>query len=139
MNELNEDLHLVTGYTLVDITNTKEITGDSNPRNQQRNWETLKQVLGLRAQISIIAPPTMSTAELTTHKFGAEFVDSHSVWTFTFGVEKVAVYGEQFEVLKLDFNTVPITTGLSETAKITVPLFNASGDQRNIYFEYAQS
>ena len=43
----------VIGYTLVDITETKmirDLDGKELERNQQRNWETVLQCIGLRAQ-----------------------------------------------------------------------------------------
>ena len=49
---------LITCATLIDITNTGVIKGQSDARDQQRNWETVLQCIGLRTQPQNIKEPT---------------------------------------------------------------------------------
>lgn len=129
-------MHTITGYTLVDITGTGAISADTRSRNQQRNWETLKQVLGLRTQVEVAPAPSVTEQKLTNLHFGAMFKGKHLVWQFKFQVEQITALGEEFSGLKADFEIVPVTLGLAETVKIPVPLFDAVGSaNRNIYFE----
>ena len=48
---MDRQLHYYTGLTLVDITATGVTrNGEELARNQQRNWETVVQTMGLGAQ-----------------------------------------------------------------------------------------
>lgn len=135
--DLGDRIFTYIGQTLVDITNTDDIKTDSQYRNKQRNWEVLKQLLGLRTQIVILNSPSITEMRLT-NQFGSDFSGKHYVWTFKFGVEHEHVFANstsEFGILYQDFNNVPIITGLSETAKFILPVFNVSKNQRNIVFE----
>lgn len=136
---MSDTLHLSVGYTLVDITKTNEVSGmvNSKERNQQRNWETLVQVLGLRAQLFMLTDPVKLTGDLSKFKFGSDFSGNHSVWEFKFGVEQEAVFANSTSThgtLDSDFVNVPIILQLTETALIQVPVFSVTSNQRNIYF-----
>ena len=126
------------GYTLVDITNTGDIAATSSKyRNQQRNWEVIKQVLGLRTQIAVLNSPSITEMELKRAKFGKDFTGKHYVWTFKFGVEHVGVFADnisEFGALETNFENVPIIIDLAETAKFGIPVFCTDERQRNIYF-----
>jgi hypothetical protein len=140
MNDLASSLRLTLGYTLVDITKTDEVSGhvDSMTRNQQRNWETLVQVLGLRAQLITLSDPEAVEVDVTKMQFGPDFTGKQRVWVFKFGVEHEGVYdsvGQNYGALAGDLINVPIILGLTETANIRLPTFTVSGLQRNIYFE----
>jgi hypothetical protein len=127
------------GYTLVDITQTGDVSSiNSTARNQQRNWETLLQVLGLRVQIITMSVPEVLTLDVTNSKFGSSYTGQQAVWTFKFGVEQDGVFANStrpFGTLESDFVNVPIITGLTETATISTPMFIVSGADSNIYFE----
>jgi len=133
------NLFLTVGYTLVDITQTNVVSSDdSTQRNEHRNWETLTQVLGLRAQLMLLNPPALAEVDLLVCKFGADFVGKHRVWVFKFGVESEGVFADGnnlYGTLERDFVNVPIILGLNETAPIQMPTFAVSGSSRNIYFE----
>lgn len=137
---MSDTLHLSVGHTLVDITKTNEVSGTVNSieRNQQRNWETLVQVLGLRAQLITLTTPTKKIVDIAGSTFGSQFAGTHAVWSFTFGVEQDAVFASADRAhgtLESDFVNVPIIMGLTETALMQVPTFAVSGPHCNIYFE----
>ena len=49
--------YLYQGFTLIDITSTGVISWspqNERKRNQQRNWETVQQILSLRTQPTIM-------------------------------------------------------------------------------------
>ena len=89
-------------------------------RNQQRNWETLTQLLQLRSQIFDLTTPTAV----------------EDAWQFKFSVEIDQLYlldGDDFGVLRQDCAGVPMITGLGEQhflATVLIP----QGAQQNIWF-----
>lgn len=86
-------------------------------RNQQRNWETLTQVLQLRSQILLEQVP--------------QFNDD-GTWEFEFEVERAEVYSKDDDpvgLLKEDCTNVPILTGLGETEKTANKMIGAGKDQ----------
>lgn len=140
MNDSSSTLRLSVGYTLIDVTKTNEVSGMANnkARNQQRNWETLVQVLGLRAQLITLSPPDMKEIDLSLTNFGVAYKGKHRVWTFTFGVEQEAVFASPTSshgTLEHDFINVPIIAKLDETAAIQTPTFIVEGPYKNVYFE----
>jgi hypothetical protein len=142
MNSMDNDsslLRISVGYTLVDVTRTGEVSSIvSTERNQQRNWETLVQVLGLRAQLMVMSGPEILELDITNSQFGSDFRGKHLVWVFKFGVEHKDIFADDkspYGTLETDFINVPIILGLKETAKIVTPMFVVSGSQRNIYFD----
>jgi hypothetical protein len=92
-------------------------------RNQQRNWETLTQLISLRTQPINI--------ELAQHGNG--------MWQFVFEVEQPLVYSTSglagdFDALISECNGVPMILGLNETM-VTQPVLIAAGQDQNIWFE----
>lgn len=90
-------------------------------RNQQRNWETITQLLQLRSQIF-----ELSTPELHNDR-----------WHFEFAVEIDQLYlfnNDEFGILKQDCSGVPMITGLNEKHFLTTMLI-VDGAQQNIWFE----
>lgn len=90
-------------------------------RNQQRNLETILQLLSLRTQIFDITEP----------------VHDKGYWSFDFSVEFDGVYqlGTQlFGTLQQDCDGVPMLTGLDER-HITQSVLTVSGSQQNIWFQ----
>lgn len=156
----NERMKYYSCYTLVDITKTN-VLSTFNPselpfvdganhgitteeewnvsRNQQRNWETLLQLIGLRTQpMEISAPTSLNNIALKQYKFGKHYTSNETVWTFTFGVEHTNVFAtpeDPLGALRKDIDHVPIITGLLETADINPPVFVTYADFTNIYFE----
>ena len=100
------------------ITNQNDWT---RSRNQQRNLETITQILQLRTQIFDQSMP----------------VKDNGYWSFTFNVEFEGIYrtdNDEFSVLKQDCEGVPMLVGLDEEYTIT-PLLTTDGSQQNIWFE----
>lgn len=104
--------------TGTDITN--EITWN-RARNQQRNWETVTQLISLRTQIS----------ELQTPK------KDKNIWRFEFESETPYAFGSQdnpTELLLSDSAGVPMLVGL-ENIKSLAPVLIVSGSDQNIWFD----
>ncbi len=129
-----------SGHTLVDITETG-VTRDRNnqelERNQQRNWETVLQCIGLRAQPMHMVSK-IDTVDLDFYEFGEMYKGRHRVWSFAFTVEHENVFRQdkdQLYYLDQSFDQVPIITGLNETARFILPIFYTAGAIKNIYFK----
>lgn len=131
-------LQFFTGITLIDITNTEVKYGNSYQRDQERNWETVLQVLSLKTQPIIKEGPVkienINFSESTeVRKYFGEFYNGvHTVWGFTFYSEHSDVYS--LEQLYQDFDQVPIILGLDETARFMLPIFHSNGVLKNIHF-----
>jgi len=133
-------LQFFRGFSLVDITATGVIRDqdtDSLPRNQQRNWETLLQCMGLRTQpLNIEQPVLIEHAKLNTMDFGDFYTGEHNVWVWQWCTEREGVYdlpGRPMGGLLQDLEQVPIITGLTETARFMLPIFYPHGTIKNIY------
>lgn len=89
-------------------------------RNQQRNWETLLQILGLRAQPMDLVMP----------------VCRNGVWEFEFLIEAEDVYmvnGNPLTGLEQDCDGVPMVTGLTEIDGLGRTIVT-QGPAQNIWF-----
>jgi hypothetical protein len=101
--------------------NINDLSSWDRSRNQQRNLETISQILQLRTQIF----------DLTAS------VEHNGYWAFEFSVEFDGIYQQDqdaFGILKQDCEGVPMLVGLGEKFTIT-PMLTASGSQQNIWFE----
>jgi len=91
-------------------------------RNQQRNWETITQVLSLRTQLFRLQTPITDT--------------KNRAWMFEFETETEHIYGDDSDptrILKDDADGVPMITGLDEQGEL-LPLLVTSGPNQNIWF-----
>jgi hypothetical protein len=73
-------------------------------RNQQRNWETVNQLVSLRTQVTELTDPQQINGQ----------------WQFEFEVENENLFTngtDQLAVLKADCMGVPMLTGLNELAE----------------------
>jgi hypothetical protein len=138
---MNHEKH-ITGFSLVDITATG-ITHNrpekEYQRNQQRNWETVLQCMGLRTQPMDIRAPECMTLNLDSGLFGEMYQGFHKVWIWTFSVEPMGIWQSGLDPLKLlhrDFDQVPVITGLDETARFILPIFYTQGAIKNIFFRF---
>jgi hypothetical protein len=89
-------------------------------RNQQRNWETLTQLLGMRTQIFQLENPKKNL----------------DVWSFEFAVETPDVFGPQddpVQLLLIDAAGVPMLLGLENKTNLT-PVLLVDGEDQNIWF-----
>lgn len=130
------------GYTLVDITPTGVVRSDvehDKERNQQRNWETVLQCIGIRAQ-PLETSWRVDEVELDNYEFGEFYSGKHKVWSFAFAVDHTDAFGsidDPTHLLHLDFDQVPVITYLGETARFLLPVFYTHGAIKNIYFKPA--
>ena len=141
INIAMEALYRYRAYTLIDITETNVLTQSveqQKQRNQQRNWETINQLLSLRAQLMEFNYLSVVTDDVANYSFGINYIGPHKIWSFDFAVERDDVYAfnhDRYGILKDDFKLAPIILGLDETATPPLPLFYASGVDKNIYFK----
>jgi hypothetical protein len=87
-------------------------------RNQQRNWETLNQLISLRTQVFDVEPVASVPGE----------------WCFEFSVEHGEVYNTDLSGLIAECAGVPMLTGLTEKLTAQHTLVTTGADQ-NIWFE----
>lgn len=135
-----------TCYTLVDITHTGVIRDTAElelERNQQRNWETILQCIGLMTQpMNLQLPPgPIEHADLKYFDFGEMYTGEHRVWTFKFSIDHDDIFADDHSDLGRLNNAVdqvPVVTYLSETARFMLPILHTSGAIKNIYFKSAK-
>ena len=139
---MSTNIQLFVGYTLVDITATGVIRSndaDNEQRNQQRNWETILQCIGLRTQPLNIQEPQQATfTNIDIAEFGDFYAGEQRVWTWSWATERTGVYdlpGKPLGGLLQDLEQVPIITGLTETARFMLPIFYPYGTIKNIYIK----
>jgi len=100
----------------------QDIESWNRSRNQQRNWETLTQILGLRTQLFAL---TMPIPDQTGTR-----------WMFEFETETDGIYGPEEDptrVLRADANGVPMLRELNNTPEIESILIT-DGPNQNIWF-----
>jgi hypothetical protein len=121
------------GMSLIDITATGITRGESDGRNQQRNWESLVQALSLKTQIEIVIyPEKVENFDISLSKvFGNFYGTIQTIWAFGFYSER-NVYNE--DLLETDCDSIPIILGLEETARFMLPLIHTRGTLKNLYF-----
>ena len=109
------------------LNRTGQLISDINDwnraRNQHRNWETLLQMISLRAQPNIVSEPQ----------------SEDGIWQFEFSIETPGVYSVNTELDNLDglLNEcagVPMIVGLDEKDGIDSSLI-VSGAKQNLWFE----
>jgi hypothetical protein len=89
-------------------------------RNQQRNWETLQQLISLRTQIFNLTSPVRKNGQ----------------WQFEFASEITDVFGDGTDpvaILKQDADGVPMLSGLDNDSQIE-PILITKGPRQNIWF-----
>lgn len=121
--------------TLVDITETGARKGqEKNLYNQQQNYLTVIQTIGLRVNILTNKKPTIVTK--SAKEFGTRYVGEQKVWIFAFEVEYEDALS--LDVLIKDFDLVPIITNLEESVKINTSVFRTTDSKdKNILFKLA--
>lgn len=135
------NVYFFQGFSLVDITSTGVSRGmdDTLERNQQRNWETVLQCIGLRTQPHYVQEPVQSTfSDISIAEFGDFYTGEQRVWYWQWAIEGEGIYdlsNRELAGLQQDFEQVPIITGLTETARFMLPIFYPYGTIKNIYFK----
>ena len=104
---MDRDLKFYTGFTLVDVTATgvtRYRAEQELERNQQRNWETITQILSLRTQLFGLTEPIMDT--------------TGTRWMFEFETDRDGVFGsnaDPTEILRVDAEGVPMLVNLNNS------------------------
>jgi len=137
---MSSNIHHYQGFSLVDITATgviRSADNDAKDRNQQRNWETVIQCMGLRTQPQNIQLPISIHMNLDRYEFGDFYEGIQRVWMWQWTVESSGVYDTDKPLggLMQDFEQVPVVTGLEETARFMLPIFYPYGTIKNVYFK----
>lgn len=120
--------------TVVDVTETKARRGsDKKKENQQANYNTMLQTIGLRVNPEPISL-TSNVVDTTKLGFGTNIKGKQRVWTFEF--ENTYKDGLSLPMLIADFDLVPVITNLDETANINNGAFSTKHpNDMNIIFE----
>ncbi len=131
--------HQYTIYTLVDITPTGVLSNNNKDaaiehrRNQQRNFDTICQVVSLRANIH---NPTVKFYNIDAVEAlfpNPNLPSEYLCWEFEFYADREEVFGAGHAALLADLHMVPIVPALDETVAIFPPYFISYGDFRNVY------
>lgn len=139
---VEETIKSYTAYTLIDVSDT-EVTDpelfDTLEYNQFQNLNTISQIMGLRTQPIILEVKLEKNANIKNYNFGSEFSGKKNVWKITFSSESNDPWkmdNDDFHFLKKDINGIAFISGLSETAKFKIDVFDAySLINKNIYFK----
>ena len=131
--------------TLVDITETGITDNNAKTaetqlqRNQQRNYDTLCQVISLRSNFygassgSAIIENIDYFDEDLSELISRHDVRTIKVWSFVFETDRTDPFGVDYELLTMDLNMVPIIPALTETVPIFPPYFIVNGDLQNTF------
>ena len=83
-------------------TQITDVESWNHSRNQQRNWETVTQLISLRTQVNNLIAP----------------VKINDLWQFEFEVDNENLFStgiDPLDILKQDCTGVPMLTGLNES------------------------
>ena len=142
--------HRIACYTLFDITKTGvlnrarpgvDVTDNNDwfrKRNTQCNFDTILQVISLRAQPDVAKDPVCKFIDLNSVEyFGYTFKDKHvPVWSFDFEIQHAGVFEDgisELGALYKDCEGVPMIRCDSQYNKAGDKL-DISSISRNIYF-----
>jgi len=121
-------------HTVVDITETNARRGqaDKIKLDQQANFNTMIQTIGLRCNAEPISI-TENIKDVAELGFGDSIKGKQRVWTFEFDNPYEGAL--TVDMLNDDFNLVPVITNLNETANIHNSIFSTKNpNERNIIF-----
>ena len=126
-------------YTTVDITNTGQYRAEPGrelARQQEQNFQTILQVLGIRANIVFKSKPSMMKVNGSIIGFNTTGIIN--VWMFEFDTEQEFLYqlnDDPIGYLIQDFDGVPYINGLEESMEQNYSVFVTEGPARNIIFK----
>ena len=129
-------------YTLVDITRTGQYRhepGKEADRWKEQNFQTVLQILGIRANINYANAPTVTTVKGRLVGFDTD--ELIKVWRFDFTTERDFLYennNDPVGFLKYDFHLVPYIAGLYELMEQNYAVFNTRDPGANIVFHQKQ-
>jgi len=144
-------------YTLFDITQTgvtnhRRVTGVTDQagqsidtplgvnrsRNQQRNFETVIQLISLRTQpFELTVPINALHTDIDKLGLGNAYSGEQKVWMFDFSIEGdniFAIGDNPTKLLDEDCKHVPMILKLTETAEIS-PYITVDIENRNLVFD----
>lgn len=140
-------------FTVFDITKTnvssRRPPSDSTPENlriwQQKrdtqcNFDTVIQLVSLRAQPEDISEPKkLNTDSTPFDKFGTEINKSSlDYWTFSFTINHAGVFDDGITPLGLLYSDCQGVPMIAESMKST-SFIDVTAEQKNIYFEIADN
>jgi hypothetical protein len=129
-------------YTLVDITRTGQYRneyGKEADRWKEQNFQTVLQILGIRANIGYANSPSVTTVKGRLVGFDTDEIIR--VWRFDFSTERDFLYennNDPVGFLKEDFHLVPYIAGLNELMEQSHAVFNTADPGANIVFYQKQ-
>lgn len=128
----------VTLTTVIDITETNARRHDDKlSRNQQANYLTMLQTVGLRVNAQPIKCVS-TVGDVSDMGFGTAITGKQRYWTFVFDHEYIDAI--TYDTLANDFDLVPMITGLNETAHINNNVFRTKDAvDKNILFNIADN
>ena len=121
--------------TVVDVTETNARRGqaDKLSLDQQANYNTLLQTIGLRCNAEPISL-TATIKDVSKLAFGDAIKGKQRVWTFEFDNPYEGAL--TVDMLNDDFDLIPIINNLNETANINNSIFSTKNpNDRNIVFQ----
>lgn len=142
--------HRIACYTLFDITKTG-VLNRSRPgvdienvdewfikRTTQCNFDTILQVISLRAQPDVVNEPREMSMVIDDSNFGYIYKDKkkHTIWTFDFEVQHSSVFEDGIQdmgALYKDCEGVPMLKSGRELSTLNNEL-SIDNSNRNIYF-----
>lgn len=135
-------------YTLFNITQTgitarakqdiDNITIWTQKRNTQWNFDTIIQLISLRAQPDILIYPEVILADKKNFGKIYETEKNLKCWKFIFSVQHGSVYdngNNELGYLYEDCHNIPMLLIGDESKKLK-PILDTSTEFRNIYFHY---
>ena len=128
--------------TLVDITHTNEYRTPGKRRNQQRNFDTLMQTIGLYTQPTSLTEPIGVQLEkmhpVASENFGEKhrviqevFNVDHNIWLWQFAIEQEGVLGKNADLLIDALHNTPAVCGLDENCVMEPSVFATHGQNKN--------
>ena len=134
---------MIEVYSLIDITHTNvqrnqrplgsllSLEEYTKKRNQERNWQTVIQLLGLRFQpLDITVPVRIDNQRPALYGFGWKYgaISNVSIWKFKCRYEQVVDLWN----IRYDFDNIPIITGLDESLVFPYSCFSSVEHDLNI-------
>jgi hypothetical protein len=153
------DMQFFTLHTLFDISKTgvlKTYSADipaflddsdqlvrnqsewNRSRNQQRNWETIMQLIGMRSQpIMLETPVKIQNCDIHALGMSSKLEPLQTVWVTSFATEHAEIYAsitDPVGLLKKESHLVPMIAGLKETVNFDQNCLITLGDDKNTIF-----
>jgi hypothetical protein len=121
--------------TLVDITRTgfKKSDLDQHKINQQHNFNSIRQAIELRSNVTWNIDPAKKIGALP-----GPFEGKAAYWIWEFETEREDLFlkdGDPVLLLKEDLNSVPIINGLEETVDLSPAAVITKGKTFNTFVE----